>query len=169
MGGSIESFSAMAMEGRKVAKASVPRASRRRTPEQWRRYYEKHKESIKEYQRNYRAANGAKLAKAGKEKASVPRAGRRSAPEQRRRYRERNNEYQRKFRVANKDKIAASREQNKESIKEYQRNYRTVNRERRKEYQRKYRAANKDKRKEYDKRRWVTPQGRDKRKEGPSR
>ena len=82
LGGSVESSSAMGMEGGKAAKARAPQADRRRTPEERRRYYEQNnkwerlcskayreqnRESVKEYQRKYRVANKDRIAKARKQ------------------------------------------------------------------------------------------------------
>ena len=65
-------------------------------------------------------------------------------PEQRKRY-----ESQRRYRAANKEKVAESqrryRAANKEKAAEYQRRYRAANKEKVAEYQRRYYAANKEK------------------------
>ena len=95
MGSSVPGSSAMAMEEKKAAKASGPRAGRRCTPEQRRRYYEQNiqrerqswkaykersRERVMAYQRKYRAANRDKIAN-----------------------------HVREYRVANKDKIATAK------------------------------------------------------------
>ena len=102
MGSSVPSSSAMAMEEKNAAKASVPRAGRGSAPEKRRRYHEQHKayreqnrERIKEYHRKYRVANKDKIA---------------AYLEQNR---ERVKEYQRKYRAANKDRIAEARKEDR--------------------------------------------------------
>ena len=95
MGGSVESSSAMTMEGRNVAKASAPRAGRRSAPEKRRRYYEQNIERETQFSKAYRQNNRA------------------SCLAYQRHYRENNRvkcqEYARKYRAANKDKIAKAR------------------------------------------------------------
>ena len=98
MGSSVPSSPAMAMEEKKAAKASVPRAGRRSDPEQRRRYYEKNIQREREMSKAYRE----------KSRASVR--------EYQRSYREKNKArcgvYQRNYRVAKKDTIAKKRKDN---------------------------------------------------------